>query len=313
MLRRIFSSVLCAAHLLRPVTVTAVSGEQPLVAFRQASYSLGQAIPVSCLNRTIETGEHVSDEQGQLQYIPFPTCNETGRPFELQFGIEKDTNCTIPFITDEFFHLLEFYIHNDAPLTCRVPARPLYGSVRKITPASSGGVGEEYIPMIFALTGTLQVSHLHVSNNLNLLLHAAPRATEPGVIDSATAYSVSHNTRNTRIIIGDALALRMSVRWYPTANLPSGWTGVGGHLYMSTLVYCALCIGGTFAACLAYFRAVELPRKLRRYGAERLNGDGGSGGGGGGGGGKGGLGGSYGYGVGNGYGYASGRGPGKVD
>ena len=156
---------------------------------------------------------------------------------------------------------------------------------------------------VFALTGTLQLSHLHISNNLNVLLHAAPRATLPGVIDSATAYSVSPNTRNTRTVIGDALPLRMSVRWYPTTNLPSGWTGVGGHLYLSTLVYCALCVGATFAASLAYFRAVEFPRKLRRYGADRMGGDGG---------GTRGLGG-YGYGVGNGYGYSPGRSPGKLD
>ena len=40
-------------------------------------------------------------------------------------------------------------------------------------------------------------------------------------------------------------------------------------------MYCLLSMAATAAACLAYFRAVELPRKLRRYGAERLGGDGG--------------------------------------
>lgn len=60
------------------------------------------------------------------------TCNETGRPLELYFGIEKghhtqlillrslfltlsDINCTLESIDDPLFHLLEFYIHNDAP------------------------------------------------------------------------------------------------------------------------------------------------------------------------------------------------------
>lgn len=41
-------------------------------------------------------------------------CNETGRPLELYFGVERDINCTIDFISDSFFHLLEFYVHNDA-------------------------------------------------------------------------------------------------------------------------------------------------------------------------------------------------------
>lgn len=31
----------------------------------------------------------ITDASGQLQYIPFPVCNETGKPLELYFGIEK--------------------------------------------------------------------------------------------------------------------------------------------------------------------------------------------------------------------------------
>lgn len=155
---------------------------------------------------------------------------------------------------------------------------------------------------MFALSGTLQLSHLHISNNLNVILHAAPRSTSRGVIDSAIAYSTSPNARNTRIVIGDALPLRLSVRWYPNANLPSSWAGVGGHLFLSTLVYCLLSMGATAAACLAYFRGVEFPRKLRRYGADRIGGDGTAGGRG--------LGG-YGYSVGNGHhGF---RGMGKIE
>ncbi len=123
------------------------------------------------------------------------------------------------------------------------------------------------------------MSHLHMANNLNVLLHAAPRDLAPGVIDSATAYSASPAARNVRLIIGAALPLRLSVRWYPTPALPRSWQGssLGGHVYPSTLVYCLLCIGATAAACLAYFRGVELPRKLRRYGADRVGGGGGMG------------------------------------
>ncbi|KAI9795049.1 MAG: hypothetical protein M1816_000071 [Peltula sp. TS41687] len=264
---------------------SAASSQKPLqqASKRGAGYSPGQAIPITCLNRTIDTGQHISDDKGQLQYIPFPTCNETGKPLELYFGVERETNCTIPFISDEFFHLLEFYVHNDAPLTCRILAQPLLtsGGAAAPAPQTSTSSSAEYIPLIFALSGTLQLSHLHISNNLNVLLHAAPRSTSPGVIDSATAYSTSPNARSTRVKIGDALPLRLSVRWYPTTTLPSGWAGVGGHLFLSTLVYCALCVCATAAACLAYFRGVEFPRKLRRYGAERIGGDGGAGAGGG--------------------------------
>jgi hypothetical protein len=247
-----------------------------------------------------DTGEHITDASGQLSYIPFPTCNETGRPLELLFGVEKDINCTIDFIDDPFFHLLEFYVHNDAPLTCRIPTKPLPPSLlmkefeagTKDNTDGQGSLSEVYTPMIVALTGTLQLSHLHVSSSLNVLVHAAPKSVAPGTIAAATAYSISRDPPS-RIVIGDSLPLRFSVRWYPNTSLPSGWTGVGGHLTFSTLVYCILSALASAAVCVAYFRGVELPRRLKSHGKDRLGGME-----------RGGLGG---YGIANGYGYGVGK------
>ncbi|KAG9809709.1 hypothetical protein KCU77_g20577, partial [Aureobasidium melanogenum] len=174
--------------LARAATQEPLVDEKPI-------YRAGDAIPVTCLNRTSDTGEHVTDASGQLQYVPFPVCNETGRPLEIYFGVEKDINCTIDFISDPMFHLLEFYVHNDAPMTCRIPTRPFSASYKapKEDPSieGQGSLDDEYIPLIIALTGTLQLSHLHVSSHLNMLLHAAPESVSPGVIDAATAYSIS--------------------------------------------------------------------------------------------------------------------------
>jgi hypothetical protein len=223
----------------------------------------------------------ITDASGQLQYIPFPTCNETGRPLELFFGVEKDINCTLDFISDPFFHLLEFYIHNDAPLSCRIPSAPLPPSVLeheyRVADSSSqeGALGTQsnlYTPLIIALAGTLQLSHLHVGNSLNLLVHAVPKSISAGKIDAATAYSVSPHTRNSRIAIGDSLALSFSVRWYPGTTLPPGWSGYGGHVYKSTFLYCLLSAGASAAVCIAYFRGVDLPRRLRRYARDTMNG-----------------------------------------
>lgn len=106
-----------------------------------------------------------------------------------------------------------------------------------------------------------------------MLLHAAPKSVSPGVIAAATAYSISSPLQPpTRIVIGDALPFQFSVRWYPNTLLPSGWTGVGGHIYASTLVYCALSAGAATAICIAWFRGVELPRRLRSHGKDRLGG-----------------------------------------
>lgn len=62
-------------------------------------------------------------------------------------------NCTIPFLSDEMFHLLEFYIHHDSPLACRVPVRPLDGEF-EVAKVGAGGISENgaYVPLgMFAL------------------------------------------------------------------------------------------------------------------------------------------------------------------
>jgi hypothetical protein len=43
-----------------------------------------------------DTGEHISDDKGVLQYIPFPVCEETGKPLELHYGVEKGTMSAFP-------------------------------------------------------------------------------------------------------------------------------------------------------------------------------------------------------------------------
>lgn len=130
---------------------------------------------------------------------------------------------------------------------------------------------EQYITLVVALTGTLQLSHLHVSTHLNVLMHAVPKSTEPGVIAAGTAYSVATPMYPAvKIIPGESLPLVFTVRWYPNTLLPSGWTGVGGHIFASTLVYCLLCAGAATAICIAYFRGIDMPRRLRSHGKNRL-------------------------------------------
>ncbi|MCJ1484707.1 hypothetical protein MMC06_004880, partial [Schaereria dolodes] len=220
----------------------------------------------------------ISDSQGALQYIPFATCNETGRPLELYFGVEKDINCTIAQITDPLFHLLEFYVHNDAPLTCRIPSHPDSPTSAITTVATA----DKFIPLVFALAGTLQLSHLHISSKLNVILHTSTDLLhEEADILAATAYSIpSLRSSSTKIVIGDPLPLQVSVRWYTSPSLPPSTTspsGLGGHVYFSTMIYCFLSGGVGVAASLAYWRGVELPRRIRRYGKERLGGGGESG------------------------------------
>ncbi|KAI0478396.1 hypothetical protein GGR56DRAFT_672434 [Xylariaceae sp. FL0804] len=261
------------------------------------SYHYGAPIPVECMNRSIETGEHIEDAGShEIQWIPFPVCSETGRPLEFHYGVEAEVNCTIAMVDDPFFHLLEFYIHSDAPLSCRLPARPPHAHVETV---GERPYRQQHVPLVFALAGTLQLSHLHISTHLNVLLHSTPKHRlhrhDSGVLDSGAAYSTSplaHADINSdpdendedgklaaaaaaaatrRLVIGDPLPLGFSVRWFPTPALPRTegkveWQGMGGHIYASTVFYGLVSFIAGVLASGVYFFGVILPRRLRARG-----------------------------------------------
>ncbi|KAJ6103746.1 hypothetical protein N7486_003968 [Penicillium sp. IBT 16267x] len=177
-------------------------------------YRIGDEVPVSCLNRTVE-GEHITDSLGKLQYIPFVTCNETSRPLSLRYGISETITCTIPELSDTLYHLFEFYVHSDVPMTCRVPTSPLSSTPN--TPEDSDPEsgetdplaalsenGPPFTPLTIALQGTLQLSHLHIWSDMNMLMHDIPsdaaaqpqqgiskgaQSGQPGYVIAGTAYS----------------------------------------------------------------------------------------------------------------------------
>ena len=43
-----------------------------------------------------DTGEHMQNEKNELEYIPFPVCNETGKPLELKYGVEDGMTAVPP-------------------------------------------------------------------------------------------------------------------------------------------------------------------------------------------------------------------------
>lgn len=125
-------------------------------------------------------------------------------------------NCTISSLPDELYHLLEYYVHSDVPLACRVPTTPLAPSAQAgpspdtkksentdLSPLDNGGPA--YTPLTFALQGTLQRSHLHIWTDMNVLVHNIPSASassktkkgtrkskhaSPGYVVAGTAYSI---------------------------------------------------------------------------------------------------------------------------
>lgn len=143
---------------------------------------------------------------------------------------------------------------------------------------------------------------MHLATDMNLLLHLS--ATSPGAIDSAVAYSTSMHASATRVIIGDALPLRLRVRWHPSPSPFEEAERAAGH---ATMYYCVVSALAGAAVTYAALQRWEVSRRLRRYAFDRRRGGGNASGGiignfpmvgnvrNGGGGGAGGGGGGYGY------------------
>lgn len=220
-----------------------------------------------------ENGEHIEVDNHEFQWIDFPVCNETNKPLEFHYGVEGEVNCTIPLVTDPFYHLLEFYIHSDAPLSCRLPARP-HSHVQVI---GEKVPKQEYIPLVFAIAGTLEMSHMHISTHMNVLLHSVPKHHlhhhDSGVLDSAISYSTSPLSHmagkaSKKLIIGEPLPLSFSIRWFPTPALPKTegrveWQGLGGHIYASTVFYSIVSFIAGILLSGMYIMGVVLPRRLK--------------------------------------------------
>ncbi|KAK9473116.1 uncharacterized protein V1510DRAFT_415153 [Dipodascopsis tothii] len=213
------------------------------------------AIPVECMQRQIDTGEHISDDSGTILYEPFPVCKETGHPLALPYHRDVDTvNCTIA-LSDHMYHLLQLYIHQDAPWSCRV---------------AQGKGGNQYVPFVVSLGGQLEQSHLDVDGRLNVILTdydaedevSAQRAGDGsvrGYVKAATSYNVNGPT--ARVIIGDELTLQLSVRWFPS-ELPHLSSA---YVRTTTVVYCLLTAALTFLVATVYFLGVVFPKRARTH------------------------------------------------
>lgn len=93
-------------------------------------------------------------------------------------------NCTIPVVTDEMYHLLEFYVHHDSPLSCRVRARP-QGSHRALIETEegdSGSGGIEWVPLSMSSSVTRSLVSIAADErqssvlpvNLNRRIYTSP-------------------------------------------------------------------------------------------------------------------------------------------
>lgn len=224
----------------------------------------------------------ITDAHGSLQYIPFPTCNETNLPLTFRYATPEKLTCTFASLSDDLYHLLEYYVHADVPLTCRVPTYPLVSEIQTssqdtvIPVDDKSGSNEEWTPLTIALQGTLQLSHLHLHTDINAILHhtstfsASPSRSQ---VQASAAYSVPNITtvqtaQGTKVIRGEPLAFTFSVGWLSGTAVPGGLaepssvllhkSGVG----LGVLVVCVLSLGA--AAGLGGLAALHYDRARRR-------------------------------------------------
>ncbi|KAJ9664552.1 hypothetical protein H2198_000203 [Neophaeococcomyces mojaviensis] len=238
----------------------ASSDDQSSVGSKRKAYSKGDTLPVTCLNRTIETGEHITDDHGNLQYIPFLHCNETnGAPLAFTYGIPQTQTCTLDILSDEFYHLIEYFVHSDVPLSCRIPSYPLsaedaLASATTLNDPGAAAVAdsEKWTPLTIALQGTLQLSHLHLHTNINVLFHTFTDAQDsislskkerlaildhetPSHIIASTAYSLPDPAQvpeGTKILRNEPLTFTFNIGWIPGAILPGMVSADTGKLYV---------------------------------------------------------------------------------
>jgi hypothetical protein len=184
---------------------------QPNTATRKG-YSKGDLMPVSCMNRTLETGEHITDDHGNLQYIPFPTCNETSLPLAFPFNTPQTQLCTIDALPDELYHLFEFFVHSDVPLTCRVPTYPFSPSSN---PFDTQGSKKDVSADLDTWTPF----------TINVLFHTSNSTLEPPHLLASTAYSLPNSSSSaaregTKIMRFEPLVLIFNVGWIDGTVLP---------------------------------------------------------------------------------------------
>lgn len=176
-----------------------------------------------------DTGEHITDAHGDLQYVPFPTCNETSLPLSFVYATPQTQTCTIDVLPDELYHLIEFFVHSDVPLTCRIPSFPLSPETSSALETSDSVTKQTWTPLTIALQGTLQLSHLHLHTNINALLHTSPdilgSKDSTSHLIASTAYSVPNTSISapvdgTKILRNEPLVLTFNVGWIDGDVLP---------------------------------------------------------------------------------------------
>lgn len=238
----ITASVAGVAAQVSPLQPYPDSNKVPVIGF-----NYGDSIPIECIQRNTDTGEHKFDDTGAIVYAPFPNCFETDAPLALRYNVDEVVNCTVD-LGHDFFHVFQLLIHEDVPFSCRIPCAKQ---------SADGKTKPSFIPLTFNVRGDIQESHLHVDPFMNVALMANNTGN---TLVGGAAFSTGSSSR--RVIIGDMLPFTLSIRWYKGSVMPTARSALISS--STTLMYCFGTFIGTLALTSAVFYGLIFPTKLKR-------------------------------------------------
>lgn len=264
-----FIHLLTAASALMPVAAELPVHIEPFPHIPKNAqvigYNYGDEIPIECIKRNMETGEHLFDDNKNIIYAPFPKCFDTDAPLTLKYGVDENVNCSID-LGHEFFHIFQLYIHEDVPFSCRIPYAKTITPVKRAK--NENGEAEDddeadtkvetlYTTFTLNVRGTVQESHLDIDPLLNVAMVAN---VSDGTVSSSIAFSSGSKVQ--RFIIGDYLPLNFNVRWYKGPVLPSASSAI----FASRAVFFYSAVSALLSAvvCFGIFYYHLLPKKVKQ-------------------------------------------------
>jgi uncharacterized membrane protein len=143
-------------------------------------------------------------------------------------------------LQDEQYHLMQLYIHEDVPYSCRLKLPD-----------------ETYVKMPIEIHGSLEKSHMDVDTKVNLLLMMT---SDKQSVDSAVGVSLKSGTTEGHII-GNEITWQFQVNWYDESSLPIMSNLL--HLKYRAIGYCVATFVATVVLCVGAFHLVIIPRRLK--------------------------------------------------
>jgi hypothetical protein len=177
-------------------------------------YRIGQNVTFQC--------------QKMGEWVPGPTCTETGEPMTFIYGVDTFASCGWHIQDSATYEFLAALVRREQNWNCRAP----------MVPEVPHG-HDWYVPFTIPVWGVVEQDHMHIDNHLNFIFHAAS-----GRILGAAAYPVRNRLQFGKQ--GSTITMHGPIKWFnghtylpfSSASRPGGETELNGNLFV--MVCCVL-------------------------------------------------------------------------